>query len=56
LGFARVLTVRVPLGVAIIVLAVLLVIWAWRTHHLPAEPTAGQPAADTAAAATEGQS
>ena len=35
LGFARVLTVHVPLGVAIILLAVLLVIWAWRPHHGP---------------------
>jgi hypothetical protein len=51
LGFARVLTMHVPLGVAIIVLAVLLVIWAWRPHHLPAGPTAEPPTADTAAAA-----
>lgn len=51
LGFARALTVHVPLGVAIILLAVLLVIWAWRPHHLPVEPTAGQPTADAAAAA-----
>lgn len=56
LGFARVLTVHVPLGVAIILLAVLLVIWAWQPHHLPAEPTAKQPAVDPTAAATEGRS
>lgn len=30
LGFARVLTVHVPLGVTIIVLAVMLTVWAWR--------------------------
>jgi heme A synthase len=30
LGFARTLTVHIPLGVSIILLAVLLVIWAWR--------------------------
>jgi hypothetical protein len=55
LGFARVLTVHVPLGVAIIVLAVLLVSWAWRPQRVPAGATAGQPTADTAAAAPEGQ-
>jgi hypothetical protein len=32
LGFARVLTVHIPLGVSIILLAVLLVIWAWRAR------------------------
>lgn len=31
LGFTRLLTVHIPLGVAIIVLAVLLTIWAWRS-------------------------
>jgi hypothetical protein len=56
LGFARVLAVHVPLGVAIIVLAVLLVLWAWRPHHRPAGPTAGQPTDDTAAAVPEGRS
>ena len=55
LGFARALTVHVPLGVAIIVLAVLLVSWAWRPHHLPAQPAAKEPTADTAAAAPEGR-
>jgi heme A synthase len=45
LGFARTLTVHVPLGVTIILLAVLLVIWAWRPPRAgsarpvpPAEP------------------
>jgi heme A synthase len=56
LGFARVLTVHVPLGVAIIALAVLLVIWAWRPHHLPAGATAEQPTVDPTPAATEGRS
>jgi hypothetical protein len=56
LGFARVLTVHVPLGVAIIVLAVLLVSWAWRPHRVLAGPTAEQPTVDTAAAATGGRS
>jgi hypothetical protein len=32
LGFRRELTIHVPLGTAIIVLASLLVIWAWRPH------------------------
>ena len=32
LGFARVLAIHIPLGVTIIVLAVLLVVWAWRKH------------------------
>jgi hypothetical protein len=35
-GFARLLTVHVPLGVSIIVLAVLLTVWAWR--YQPAVP------------------
>jgi heme A synthase len=30
IGFARVVAVHIPLGVAIIVLAVLLTVWAWR--------------------------
>jgi hypothetical protein len=55
LGFARVLTVHVPLGVAIIVLAVLLVIWAWRPHHVRAGPAAGQPTADATAVAPRGR-
>jgi cell wall-associated NlpC family hydrolase len=55
LGFARALTLHVPLGVAIILLAVLLVIWAWRPHRVPAEPTAGQPTADPTAAAPKGR-
>jgi hypothetical protein len=55
LGFARVLTVHVPLGVAIIVLAVLLVIWAWRPHRTPAGPTAKEPTVDTAAPVPDGR-
>ncbi|MCW2878630.1 MAG: hypothetical protein JWQ95_2730 [Sphaerisporangium sp.] len=35
LGFARTLTVHIPLGVSIILLAVLLVIWAWRPPRAP---------------------
>jgi uncharacterized membrane protein YozB (DUF420 family) len=42
LGFARLLTVHIPLGVAIIVLAVLLTVWAWRPHP----PAPGTAAAD----------
>lgn len=34
-GFARLLTVHVPLGVSIIALAVLLTVWAWRPHIRP---------------------
>jgi heme A synthase len=34
-GFARLLTVHVPLGVSIIALAVLLTVWAWRPHARP---------------------
>jgi len=36
LGFARVLTLHIPLGVTIIGLATLLTIWAWR--YRPADP------------------
>jgi hypothetical protein len=43
LGFARLLTVHIPLGVSIIVLAVLLVVWAWRS--LPQTPIATDTAA-----------
>jgi hypothetical protein len=32
LGFARALTVHIPLGVSIIVLAIVLTIWAWRAR------------------------
>jgi len=39
LGFTRVLIVHVPLGVSIILLAVLLTIWAWR-YRPPAESRA----------------
>ncbi len=40
LGFARTLAVHIPLGVTIIVLAVLLTIWGWRPHRAnsPAVP------------------
>jgi hypothetical protein len=41
LGFLRLLTIHIPLGVAIIVLAVLLTVWAWRPHlSLPASAVA----------------
>jgi hypothetical protein len=43
LGFARVLAIHIPLGVSIIVLAVLLVVWAWRKH--PAKEKSKQQAA-----------
>jgi protein-S-isoprenylcysteine O-methyltransferase Ste14 len=43
LGFSRVLEIHIPLGVAIIILAVLLAIWAWRPH----------PATNTAAGSTK---
>jgi hypothetical protein len=39
LGFLRELTVHVPLGVSIIVLALLLLIWGWRPHCGPAGPS-----------------
>jgi hypothetical protein len=45
LGFARMLTLHVPLGVSIIALAVLLILWAWRPHRAGVDtPEAGQPA------------
>ena len=37
LGFLRLLEIHIPLGVSIIVLAVLLVCWAWRSHPSPAQ-------------------
>lgn len=40
IGFARVIAVHIPLGVAIIVLAVLLTVWAWRPDT---PPRAGDP-------------
>jgi heme A synthase len=40
LGFARTLTLHIPLGVTIILLGAVLVVWAWRYH--PA-PRAGAP-------------
>jgi hypothetical protein len=48
LGFTRVLIVHVPLGVSIIVLAVLLTRWAW--YYRPPAPTEAAP---TKAAPTE---
>lgn len=36
LGFLRLLEIHVPLGVSIIVLAVLLLFWAWRGHSAEA--------------------
>ena len=51
LGFARLLTIHIPLGVAIITLTVLITGWSWR-HPQPvrsktgsAQPTAGNPEA-----------
>ncbi len=43
LGFARILTVHIPLGVAIIMLATAVAIWAWRATATatPATPSAG---------------
>lgn len=38
-GFLRLLAVHIPLGVSIIVLAVLLVVWAWRRHPATAVET-----------------
>ena len=35
LGFSRALTVHIPLGVGIIVAAVLLTVWAWRSDPEP---------------------
>ncbi|HEX5406942.1 MAG TPA: hypothetical protein VFX16_32100 [Pseudonocardiaceae bacterium] len=43
LGFLRLLTIHIPLGVTIIVLAVLLSVWAWRPHPPRPEPTVTQP-------------
>lgn len=43
LGFLRLLTIHIPLGVAIIVLAVLLTVWAWRPHLLRPEPLVSEP-------------
>jgi hypothetical protein len=42
LGFARVLAVHIPLGVAIILLAILLVVRAWRLNLPPVDPRASQ--------------
>jgi hypothetical protein len=35
IGFARIITVHIPLGVAVIVVAVLLTVWAWRDPRPP---------------------
>lgn len=35
LGYQRILTFHVPLGVTIILLSALLAIWGWRTHPAP---------------------
>jgi hypothetical protein len=43
IGFLRLLTVHIPLGVTIIVLAVLLTVWAWRPHPPAAEPAEAEP-------------
>lgn len=40
LGFLRLLTIHIPLGVTIIALAVLLTVWAWRPHRPPPAPVA----------------
>ncbi|MEV8638720.1 hypothetical protein AB0395_44390 [Streptosporangium sp. NPDC051023] len=52
LGFARTLAVHIPLGVTIILLAALLVLWAWR--YRPAGP-AGPPDAEREAEGTQGR-
>jgi hypothetical protein len=57
LGFARVLTVHVPLGVTIILLTVLLTIWAWRPRagSVLSAPRGGRaPGAPAAAGAGGG--
>ncbi|GAA3347854.1 hypothetical protein GCM10020358_64200 [Amorphoplanes nipponensis] len=41
LGFARTLTVHVPLGVLIILMAVRLAVWAWRYQPAPVRPAPG---------------
>ena len=43
LGFLRLLTIHIPLGVAIIVLAVLLAVWAWRPHPPLPQATVTEP-------------
>lgn len=43
IGFLRLLTVHIPLGVAIIVLAVLLTVWAWRPHPPHPEQALSEP-------------
>jgi hypothetical protein len=48
LGFAHLLTVHIPLGVAIIVLTVLLTRWSWRSPAPAARP--GEPADRTTTA------
>jgi uncharacterized membrane protein YfcA len=58
LGFNRVLSVHVPLGVAIILLTALLAGWAWRRHPtaVPTDPPpAGQPGRPFALAAATDQ-
>jgi hypothetical protein len=50
LGFARALPVHIPLGVSIIILAVLLTLWAWRAR--PPRPPASE-SGDCASAADD---
>jgi hypothetical protein len=49
IGFGRLLTIHIPLGVAIIVLAVLLTVWAWRPHLPRPEPAVAEPERQEAA-------
>ena len=47
LGFARVLTVHIPLGVAIIALTAMLTRWSWRTTRPPVDPVSPAAAETT---------
>lgn len=49
LGFARVLTVHIPLGVVIIALTVMLTRWSWRTRPVTQPPAAAAEAANEGA-------
>jgi hypothetical protein len=57
LGLNRVLAIHIPLGVAIIVLAVLLTVWSWRRHRPPSAssltPRLDSPVLDSAAVTEE---
>lgn len=47
LGFARTLTVHIPLGVTIILIAGWLAVWAWRYQPASPRPAPGTPPVDT---------